>query len=173
MICHALLLCLPRYYRVTAAGNVQGEALLRSLQSRSGLRTTATTAAAKVRQRPRRPLCPPPRAAARRAAPLPRSPRRQPQSLQTRRAPDGLSYISATQRGTSGLYRSRITSAWDRHTWNQLPEADSPDSMGPVQVAEVTEAVKEAKDAKKEVAVELEKGADTVVRSPPPSHTAR
>jgi len=32
-----------------------------------------------------------------------------------------------------------------------------------MQVAEVTEAVKEAKDAKKEVAVELEKGADTVV----------
>ena len=35
------------------------------------------------------------------------------------------------------------------------------------QVAEVTEAVKEAKDAKKEVAVELEKGADTVVGSFP------
>jgi len=34
-----------------------------------------------------------------------------------------------------------------------------------MQVAEVTEAVKEAKDAKKEVAVELEKGADTVVCS--------
>ena len=30
----------------------------------------------------------------------------------------------------------------------------------------MTEAVKEAKDAKKEVVVELEKGADTVVYSP-------
>lgn len=32
-----------------------------------------------------------------------------------------------------------------------------------LQVAEVTEAVKEAKDAKKDAAVDLERGADTVV----------
>ena len=34
-----------------------------------------------------------------------------------------------------------------------------------VQTVQVTEAIKEAKDAKKEAVVELEKGADTVVRS--------
>ncbi len=78
----AMFSCTRNFYAFRSY--LEDGGVVRRLTSHSGLRTTATTAAATARSRPHRPLWPPSRAAARRAAPLPRSPRRPPQSLLTR-----------------------------------------------------------------------------------------